>query len=160
MDEQRLQTEVYTLIERFVQRQQLPLEVIQKFRPYLIDPIKRRPTDKEYIRATQIGHWGQDDEWDYFLHGGGCKLTHTVTGEVIEWDAPHLQHFDPSWFVNWLMWFINSHKDDGDLLIKSVLLNNPDRFEFQRKAFDILEQLHQAGKIRHLGVTRYELLQS
>ena len=45
---------VYVLIHRFVQRQQLSLEVIREFRPHLVDSTKRRPT-KDYASATQWG---------------------------------------------------------------------------------------------------------
>src|SRR5690242_15998807 len=93
-----LQTATHHLIEKFVERQKLPYEVIKKFRPYWVGLSDRR-SNKEYISATGHGHWGQDNEWDYYLHGVGCKLTHKITGEVINWDASNLKHFDPYWFV-------------------------------------------------------------
>lgn len=91
-----LSSAVYLLLERFIQRQQLAFDVIQKFRPHLIDPTKRRPT-KEYASATQWGYWGQDNEWNYFLHGVGCRLIHAITGEPIDWDVSDLDRFDPYW---------------------------------------------------------------
>jgi hypothetical protein len=104
-----LSAAIYHLIERFVQRQQLPLEVIQKFRPHWIDSTKARPS-KEYASATQLGYWGQDNEWAYFLHGRGCQLTHTITGEIVEWDAPDPYRFDPYWFARWLAWFLKQNR--------------------------------------------------
>src|SRR5688572_17128800 len=39
---------------------------------------------------TQSGVWHdrENSEWRYFLHGSGCRLTHTQTGEPIDWDCP------------------------------------------------------------------------
>jgi hypothetical protein len=99
---------VYLLVERFVQRQQLPLEVIREFRPYWVDSTKHRPS-KKYASATGTGYWGENNEWRYYLHGVGCRLIHTITGEPVDWDASDPYRFDPYWFVEWLSWFLRQN---------------------------------------------------
>ena len=143
---------IYGLIHRFVQRQQLSLEVIREFRPYLVDSTKRRPT-KEYAPATNWGYWGQKNEWEYFLHGGGCRLTHTITGEIVDWDAPDLYRFDPYWFAGWLAWCLSQTgsflqpEEAKAVLIASALINEQNEDVFRKKVFDVLEELHQQGKL-------------
>src|SRR5260221_12361691 len=94
-----LQAAVFHLIERFVQRQQLPFEVIQKFRAHLVDSTKLRSTTKEYISATERGYWGKANEWQYSQLGGGCRLTLRFTGRVMNWDAPVLNRLVHYGFV-------------------------------------------------------------
>ncbi|MEP7285623.1 MAG: hypothetical protein ABI947_07645 [Chloroflexota bacterium] len=141
-----LQASVDHLIRRFVQRQQLPLEVIRQFRPHMVDSTKRRPS-KEYASATGSGHWGDDNEWEYLLHGGGCRLIHTVTGEVIDWNAPNPYRFDSDSFVWWLTWFLAQNTEDEST---SIILGqvNDQGDAFRNKIFAILEQLYQAGTLR------------
>jgi hypothetical protein len=42
----------------------------------LIEAIKRN-AERQY---PQRGTWGENDEWEYYLHGGGCLLTNKETG--------------------------------------------------------------------------------
>lgn len=162
MDERALdalQAAVYRLVQRYVQRQRLPFEVIQKYRPRWVDSTQRRPS-KEYASATGWGHWGQDNEWEYVLHGIGCRLTHTITGECIDWDAPNLYRFDPNWFVGqWLAWFLQKNaEDEAASIILTALPEQGDAF--RKKIFDVLEQLHQSGKLRLYpdSTNKYELI--
>src|SRR5258706_3147711 len=154
-----LQAAVFHLIERFVQRQQIPFEVIQKFRAHLVDSTKLRSTSKEYISATGRGYWGQANEWQYSLHGGGCRLTHTITGEVIDWDAPDLNRFDPYWFVGWLQWYLSQNTNDQDARIILMAINAQDG-QFRNRIFDILEQIHQVGKLYYYpdSTNKYALI--
>jgi hypothetical protein len=92
--------EILALVREFVGRQQLAREVLAKYRPWLLGLASDLRT-KEFISATSRGTWG---DWSYWLHGGGCRLVHSQTGERIEWDAPDLQSFDKNWFANWLDW--------------------------------------------------------
>ncbi len=155
-----LQAAIYRLIELYVQRQRLPFEVIRRFRPHLIDSSQPRSRSKEYLSATQIGHWGEGGEWRYFLHGGGCRLTHTVTGEVIDWDAPDLNRFDPYWFVGWLTWFLKENAGDEGASITLKLVEVKEEEAFREKIFDVLEQLCQSGKLRSYPdrTNKYELI--
>ena len=143
---------IYLLIQQFVQRQQLSLEVIREFRPHLVDSTKRRPS-KEYASATQLGYWGKNNEWKYFLHGGGCRVTHTITGEIVDWDAPDLYQFDPYWFAGWLAWCLSQPGsflppiDEKAVLTASALINEQNEDVFRKKIFVVLEELHQQGKL-------------
>src|SRR5258708_35574400 len=156
--QETLQAAVYRLVVRFVQRQQLPLEVILKYRPHLVDSTKRRPT-KEYASATQIGHWGQDNEWDYFLHGVGCRLTHTITGEVIDWDASNVYLFDRYSLGWWRTWFLQHNSQDEAASVILVMVNEKGEV-FREKIFDVLEHLRLSGKLRIYPeyANKYELI--
>ena len=66
----------------------------------LIEAIKRN-TERQF---SQRGTWGNDDKWEYFLHGGGCLLTNKETGEPINWDCPNIKSFDVFFFHNHLKW--------------------------------------------------------
>jgi Domain of unknown function (DUF6896) len=59
-------------------------------------------------RINQKGSWQDEDgeTWDYYLHGGGCRLTHTITSEIIDWDCPSVLHFDAFKFGYHLEWQI------------------------------------------------------
>jgi hypothetical protein len=153
-----LQSAVFHFVERFVERQQLPYQVIRKYRPHLVGLSDRRPS-KEYLSSTWRGRWGQENEWDYYLHGGGCRLTHTISGEQIEWDASNLRHFDPYWFVNWLEWFLRQDVTDQDAQIILMAVNEKDD-QFRTRIFDILQQIYQAGKLYYYPdrTSKYELI--
>ena len=57
-------------------------------------------------RVNQAGIWHDKygNTWDYFLHGGGCRLTNKETGEPIDWDCPNPRHFDSFKFCFHLKW--------------------------------------------------------
>lgn len=60
----------------------------------------------EAIRVSQKGTWKDYDhnEWEYYLHGEGCRLTNRQTSEVIDWDCPNKLSFDPWFFSKHLAW--------------------------------------------------------
>ena len=64
----------------------------------------------EAIRVPQEGIWKDYDhnEWKYFLHGGGCRLTNTKTGEPIDWNCPNRLSFTPWFFCFHLEWQLDS----------------------------------------------------
>jgi hypothetical protein len=110
-----IQMSLYKLVEVFVERQELVFKAMKQLRPDIVArhentyaPEMLAQLTLEYRRHPQSGYWGESQEWEYFLHGGGCRLTHRTTGEVIEWDIGSLKRFDKSWFVNWLMWLIET----------------------------------------------------
>ena len=57
-------------------------------------------------KLNQTGQWTDknDDVWDYFMHGGGCRLTNKKTGEPIDWDCPNPMYFDAFKFCFHLKW--------------------------------------------------------
>lgn len=57
-------------------------------------------------------------EWEYYFHGGGCCLTHKVTGEDIDvdfWDDS-AEHFDMFFYTNYLKSLRNPEPPEQRLL--------------------------------------------
>ncbi|MEQ8675583.1 MAG: hypothetical protein RLP44_30690 [Aggregatilineales bacterium] len=76
----------------------------------------------DWVKIPQTGFWGEDNEWAYFLHGPGCRLTHVETGEIVEWDVGDIDRFNFNWFVNNLHSLIKQGKRDDDIdVICSIL---------------------------------------
>ncbi len=71
----------------------------------LVDVVKQA----QVRQLSQKGTWGDKDEneWEYFLHGGGCSLINRHTKEVIDWDCPNVLAFDPYFFYRHLEWQVN-----------------------------------------------------
>jgi hypothetical protein len=145
------QTTVYSLVERYVARQTLVRDAMSDLRPDLLVVAKDKDSYEHLIQMTKLysqvpqsGQWGNNKEWGYFIHGRGTRLTHAITQEPIEWDAPDIRTFDGFWFLNYLQWLL--HQDTGDETISSVKswLSNPGT-SLQDLIFDILNQLVQKG---------------
>jgi hypothetical protein len=77
----------------------------------LIEAIKRN-AERQY---PQRGTWGENDEWEYYLHGGGCLLTNKETGEPIDWDCPNLKSFDEFFFRTHLEWQLEASDRKAEL---------------------------------------------
>jgi hypothetical protein len=58
---------------------------------------------------SQSGIWrdGKKNEWRYFLHGGGCRLTNSATGEPIDWNCSNVMLYDKYFFIRHLNWQIS-----------------------------------------------------
>jgi hypothetical protein len=115
-----IQISLYKLVEVFVARQEVVLKAMKELRPDIVAryegtymPEMLAQLTLEYSRHPQTGYWGENQEWEYFLHGGGCRLTHRTTGEPIEWDVGSLKRFDKTWFVNWLIWLVETFTRSG-----------------------------------------------
>jgi len=109
----------HALLLRFVSRQELVARAIEEIWPHKLTTLGRpapRPS-KEVLRATSHGRWGADGEWDYGMHGAGCRLLHRTTGEPIEWDEPDLSTFDVRWFGNWIDWLQAPPRADPSALL-------------------------------------------
>ena len=100
-----IQSSIYELIKVYVDRQSLVLEALRELRPDFIIRVEGRISQqftrdewhtfvRKYASQLGIGFWGENDEWAYRLHGIGCHLTHTITGEIIGWDLGSLKRFD------------------------------------------------------------------
>ena len=61
------------------------------------------------MKLPQRGIWhdSEQNEWEYYLHGGGCKLTNVETGEPINWDAPNVNSFTQMFFERHLLWQVS-----------------------------------------------------
>jgi hypothetical protein len=156
-----IQSTLYSLVQRFVQRQAIVLEAMRDLRPDLVaeagDEIPPQfigENRKEYLRKFYKGHWGKDKEWEYYLHGGGCRLIHTVTQERIEWDAGSLLRFDRFWFANYVEWLLNQDVEDENLTTfrewfkKELSVVSEKKPVFMRHydvIFPLLERLEEQG---------------
>jgi hypothetical protein len=106
------------LVKIFVERQQLVLAALLELRPGW--PIMYRfnqfTNEEEQVKAVMqtlsnppSGLWGDENQWQYGTHGGGCLLVHTITGEPLEWDAPEVDVFDRYWFGDWVRWYAKTN---------------------------------------------------
>lgn len=116
-----LENAVLLLIQNFIERQYLVRDVLHDLRPDMFELMKlpKDPTREqfeEYVAFAEPyqdfafrGLWGENNAWQYFIHGQGCRLTHTQTGEIIEWDigeSGDITCFDGNWFVNHVAWLL------------------------------------------------------
>lgn len=63
--------------------------------------------------VVQQGTWSHGRNWIYFLHGKGCRLRNTLTGEVIDWNCPEVEAFDPYFFIEHLKWRLETEQEDS-----------------------------------------------
>ena len=82
-----------------------------------------RATERE---LPQEGVWrdGENNEWRYFLHGSGCRLTNIKTGEPIDWDCPDVNKYDKWKFMFLLIWQLSSLERGGKLLSTDLWARN------------------------------------
>lgn len=146
------QTAVYKLVTQYVTRQELVLAAITELRPDILSLAKGETNEellqmvKQYANVPQVGRWGPDKEWSYFIHGGGCRLIHTLTQEPIEWDAPNVRECDRFWFMNYLIWWLtqaSSMDNEPESLLKKWFDNNDEMLK--RMVFETIDQLQKMG---------------
>jgi hypothetical protein len=156
-----VQTALYQAIKRFVQRQSLVLEALKDLRPDLVmetadegTPQEQAEMRKTYIRQPSTGYWGKNREWEYLLHGSGCRLVNVATKENIQWDVGDLHRFDRFWFVNYLEWLLDSDVVDKDVSrirgwlekqLETRTETKPSYGPLQDIIFPILEELRELG---------------
>jgi hypothetical protein len=123
-------------IRQFVERQKIVERALRELRP---DFFLRFLNAADYfawrrnnpISTPQAGDWGGRQEWHYFIHGGGCRLTHAETGDMLDWDAPDVDVFD------WLEWALTQENVAPDLRLWTEI-----------SSYDLGEQLKIA--VQHL----------
>lgn len=76
-------------------------------------------------KISQKGRWEKNKRWTYFLHGKGCEICNIETKEVIDWDCPNIQSFDPYSFIRHLEWRLNYQDDNKLNLTKDWVQNHP-----------------------------------
>jgi hypothetical protein len=147
MDVTIVETAVLRLLDLFLERQRVVFDLLLEIRPDFFTNAPR-PT-KAYISATQRGAWGPHSEWFYYIHGGGCRIVHVHTGELIEWDSPDLNRFDPNWFTQWVeWWFRREEGDDGTRQVLVAALKQKDG-ELTRLITDNVAGLERHGFLRY-----------
>jgi hypothetical protein len=162
---ENLQQAIYTLVVKFVERQSIVLEAMRDLRPDIIMRVESKGNSelqaelkKKFAQDPGRGQWGQNNEWEYRLHGIGCHLTHTLTGEIIGWDLGSLKRFDPQWFVDYVEWLLNHDTSDAVKMVKGGLKEYPaNRDELSRFVFPILDELAAQGLLKAVK-HRYTLL--
>jgi hypothetical protein len=147
------------LVDRFVGRQHLARDLLRDRRPdSLTDRLDRQIPSKARMRAVARGRWGPNEEWTYRIHGHGCTMKHSTTGEPIRWLAPDLSRFDPYWFVEWIAWLLERGEEDASTAVVARRLDAGVE-GLQPLVFDGLERLASAALLRlHPGSTNlYEI---
>ena len=124
---------LFHLIEQFLERKELVVEILLEHRPgffkfYDMDKIMGIDDIDERIERSKelCSRWYNDfdydpDElwngWHYFIHGLGCKLTHAITKEPIEWDVGYPDSFNISWFGENLEWRMQNQPEDSNIIL-------------------------------------------
>ena len=151
MDRAELRSSLISLLEEYVRRQSLVLKALRDLRPDIVmrsrnegTPEERAQLTKVHYQTPQSGYWGDKNEWQYFVHGIGCRLIHTSTQEPVEWDAGDVRRFDRDWFLYYLEWAIKYKPQDPNV---STLIEATEESDQSLKAlvFSELERLHQEG---------------
>ena len=95
--------------------QMLPQNFEDNFRNAL-----QRMIENQTPSVNQIGTWEDKagETWNYFMHGGGCRLINAITGEVIDWDCPDTTRFDRFKFAFHLEWQIQNFPNNYSHLTK------------------------------------------
>jgi hypothetical protein len=162
METNSVQSALYSLVQKYVERQSIVLSAMRELRPDIaledweITPEERSKLRIEFwrIRKPAVGLWDDNREWEYFVHGGGCRLIHSVTQERIDWDARNLQRFDRSSFVNHLKWRLEQPIEDKAVSIfkawyeenaTSIPKMKPSFGPLHDAVFPMLEELAQLG---------------
>lgn len=94
--------------------------------------------------VAQRGIWGDSEEWTYFLHGKGCRLHNVLTGEVINWDCPNVEAFDPYFFLDHLRWRLETEEESNLPNIKEQVSLSSDGLE---SIIQTIEQMKANGFI-------------
>ncbi len=148
-----LEVAVFSLIKRYIERQEVTLEAFRALRPALIEADHIDCDEKKlveiltkYMDEPWQGHW---HEWSYYFQGSGCRLISGETAEIIEWEATDVQTFDRYWFVNWLEWLWMFHPNDSDLrLLRDFFSHRPNRYDLYEIIFPMLNILSIEGYIK------------
>jgi hypothetical protein len=95
--------------------------------------------------VTQQGNWASSEEWAYFLHGNGCRLRNSLTGEVIDWHCPNVESFDPYSFLDHLRWRLEV---EGEYSLKRIREWVSSRTEaLEESILELLNQMVEDGLI-------------
>lgn len=111
--ENKIDSKIYRELEEalkdFIQRIELVKKAILDL-GIKVDELQRLgPTAWVQNGIPQTGIWKNDRDWQYFLHGKGCRLTNVVSGEILDWDSDNESgvDIDPYAFIRYLKWRID-----------------------------------------------------
>jgi hypothetical protein len=120
-------------IQAYIDRQQIVYRALSHLRPDLLMIAEAQSREKKleglrlmvnYKNVPSSGTWIdlEGGDWDYFVHGLGCRLISLVDGEPLEWDAPDVNSFDDEWFLNWAKWRIKHTEPSSGIDIEFMKL--------------------------------------
>lgn len=152
-----LKRQLFYLVEIFVTRQAIVKKAMQELRPDLllrydksISTIELIEIAKAYLGTPFRGVWQDDNDWNYYIHGAGCRLTNMDTGEPLEWAAPNLDEFYDEWFLTWLNWYVENHEASEEIQKLQNMQNNEIR--------DLLLELEKARLITSVKPNHFRLI--
>jgi hypothetical protein len=168
MNQESVHVAVLALIRRYVVRQQLASDAMQQLRPDLWFQTHQKEwtaailAELEALQAQVAGippkgYWGENDRWEYFFHGGGCRLVHTFTGEPIDWDAPNVRRFDKFSFLNYMQWVLKHDPVDPAVLTIQAELGHC-HSSMRELTFSLLNHLQGFGFLMDEQNNTYVLL--
>ena len=157
-----LENAILSLVRTYIERQQLVFDVIQALRSDMfvtgdqsIPVMVAVEMARKYADIPQTGIWQNDEGvWDYFFHGSGCRLTHQITGEVIDWDAPDTEIFDSWKFMYWIKWAVEVNPkhltDEVECLNRAISRSG----ELETVVNHILKRLTNQGVLEKVSQNR------
>lgn len=96
-------------------------------------------------RGTWIDVYNQT--WTYFLHGRGCEITNTETGESIDWDCADIHAFDPMFFTEHLQWQLQQ----AELAVHLTYLQTWLATRNERAVYTLIDELKENGVLIQQG---------
>lgn len=173
-----IQLNILSLAKKFIQRQSIVLDAMRELRPDLVmryydkigTPVQWAELKSKHAGIAQSGHWGKNSEWEYLLHGPGCRLTNIETSEVIEWDVGDLKKFNVDWFISYLQSLFKQEIDNDLLSIRSFLSTTKQveemtddeladqHYEWKKQLEPVLEQLCELGFLSKGSSFTYSLV--
>ena len=108
----KLYTELEEILKDFIRQMSLVRKAVLDL-GIKVDELQRLgPTTWILNGIPQSGIWKNNTDWQYFLHGKGCRLTNIVSGEIVDWDSDNESgvDIDPYAFIRYLKWRIDKDK--------------------------------------------------
>ena len=143
-----VQSAMCRLIKRYTEQQYIVLEVISELRADLLSRDQEQLSAEEFVDITkqyshvpQTGQWGKNKEWLYFFHGNGCRLTHSETGECLDWDASDPRVFDLYAFARWIGWLVLQDVENEDVSTIKSATDVADQRTLEKFVSDTLGEL-------------------
>jgi hypothetical protein len=114
----------------------------------------QRMIENNTPKINQTGTWPDEngEKWNYFMHGGGCRLSNLTTGEEIDWDCPNVKYFDIFKFSFHLKWQMDKFPEKYTNLI--IRLKREDLNSLEQ---NLIPELVNEGKLLKNLITHYRV---
>jgi hypothetical protein len=128
---------------------------------FRLDQLREEATDEQTLELIEVakraqargvpqkGTW-QDkhsNEWEYYLHGGGCSLLNRRTKETIDWDCPNPLAFDPFFFYRHLEWQLSSPERRDGLLNTQQWVRQAQQLSIDAAVDPLVREMRNEGLI-------------